>query len=122
MSNIPNAKVSPRIEHGVLKWYEGDTFELSIELDMQTQYESPITIKDTDIVTVVFYDDIGKTVREFSFTTIQDNIITMGFNEDISALFPCGKYTYDIFLQDEESRKTLAKNNPVYVKGGDFYE
>ena len=35
MSNLPNAEQSPRVVNGVIKWYEGDTFDLTIGLDLE---------------------------------------------------------------------------------------
>ena len=35
MNNLPRADLSPRIVNGVLKWYEGDTFSLQIDLELE---------------------------------------------------------------------------------------
>lgn len=112
MSNIPNAKQSPRLDNGVLAWYQGDTFSLQIELDMTDQ--DGVAVEATGDVEVVFRDDCHNIVKEFTCTP-SNNIITLNFNEDVSALFPIGEYTYDMYYNGEH-RTTIANDNKVVVE------
>lgn len=110
--NIPNAKQSPRIEHGVLSWYHGDTFDLRIELEMVDQ--DGVAVEATGTVDVVISDCCGKVVKEFSVTPT-DNIIVLDFNADVTAFFPAGEYRYDMYYNGEE-RTTIANDNKIVVE------
>lgn len=112
MSFIPNAKQSPRIERGVLKWYRGDTFDLQIDLELTDQ--DGVAVEATGTVEVVFRNDCNRPVKEFTLTPA-NNIVTMDFNADVSALFPIGEYTYDVYYNGEE-RTTIANDNKVVVQ------
>lgn len=109
---IPNAKISPRIEAGTLVWYVGDTFSLQIELEMTDQ--DGVAVDATGEVEVVFRDDCHEIVKEFSCTPV-DNVITLEFTEDVSALFSVGTYTYDMYYNGEH-RTTIANDNKVVVE------
>lgn len=112
MSNIPNAKQSPRLEHGVLTWYQGDTFDLQIELELTDQ--DGMAMDATGTVDVVFRDDCHNIIKEFTLTP-SNNIITLDFNADVSALFRIGEYRYDVYYNGEE-RTTIANDNKVVVQ------
>ena len=115
MANIPNAKVSPRIDTGVLYWYEGDTFSLVIELDLTDQDGESVIIGASDTVKIVFLNERRETVKEFSFTNVENNTVTMDFDSTVTALFPRGKYTYDVYYTAAE-RTTLANENEAVVE------
>lgn len=115
MSNLPSAEMSPRIVNGVIKWYQGDTFDLQLTFDLEDQDGEPITIAQTDTVNIVFKDKSLKTVKEFTFTNISNNTVTMDFDATCTALFGSGIYTYDIYYTGTE-RTTLGNNNKVVVE------
>lgn len=115
MSNLPNAEQSPRIVNGVLKWYEGDTFDLDLLLDLEDQDGTPVTIGPGDTVTVTFRNRRLEQVKEFSFTDIQRNMVTMDFDTACTALFPKGIYTYDVQYSGVE-RTTFARDNRAVVE------
>lgn len=115
MGNIPNAEQSPRIVNGVIYWYENDTFSLNIELDFADQDDTPVDVQPTDIVTVVFTDRSLNKIKEFVFTDIVDNNITLDFNSETTRLFPKGHYTYDVIFKSAE-RTTVANDNKVVVE------
>lgn len=115
MENIPNAKQSPRIETGVLKWYARDTFSLVIELDLTDQDGEAVTIAPSDTVTAVFSDANGDTVKTFTFTNVEHDTVTLEFDGETSALFAPGRYTYTVALASAE-RRTLAAGNEVIVE------
>lgn len=109
---IPNAKQSPRIDNGILMFYKDDTFTLQIELEMTDQ--DGVAVEATGEVDVVFRDDCHEIVKQFSCTPV-DNVITLEFTEDVSALFPIGTYTYDMYYNGEY-RTTIANDNKVVVE------
>lgn len=115
MINIPNAKESPRIVNGVLRWYCGDTFDLQLTLDLEDQDREPVVIQPTDKVEVVFLDRSLNEVKTFTFTEVEGNTVVMTFDEDVTALFDIGDYTYDVYYTGEE-RVTLAEDNKVVVE------
>lgn len=115
MNNIPNAEASPRVVNGVLLWYEYDTFDLQVEIDLTDQDGEKVNIGPEDTVRVVFLDRSLDVVKEFEFTDIQDNIVTLDFDAACSALFPKGSYTYDVYYKYAD-RTTICKNNKVVVE------
>lgn len=115
MYNIPNAELSPRIVNGVVHWYEGDTFELQLQLDITDQDGEPIPITDSDTVSIVFRDRSNHDVKEFRFDHIENSIVTMVFNDEVTSLFRKGNYSYDVFFRGQE-RTTFANDNRVVVE------
>lgn len=115
MGNIPSAKPSPRIENGVLKWYVGDTFTIQLELELTDQDGEEIVIGEEDTVTVKFIDDELNTVKEFNCSEIPNNTIELAFDEDVTALFHKGKYSYDIYYSGE-NRTTICNDNKAEVE------
>lgn len=115
MENIPNAKQSPRIETGVLKWYARDTFSLVLELELTDQDGEAVIIAPSDTVTAVFSDANGDPVKTFEFTDIASNTVTLEFDGETSALFAPGRYTYTVTLETQQ-RRTLAAGNEVIVE------
>ena len=112
MSNIPNAKPSPRIEHGCLYWYKDDTFSINIELSLSDQDGRPVPATGT--VEVVFYDDCKNSIKTFECIP-SDNVITLEFDKQVSSLFPIGEYRYDIHYTGQE-RVTIANENKAFVE------
>ena len=90
---IPGAYPSPRIDKGVLRWYEGDTFSIVLRFDLKDQDGEAVTIGTTDSMAVVFLDDTRQTVHTFSFA----------------------KYTYDIRYTHGD-KTTLASGNRAFVE------
>ena len=115
MGNLPSAKQSPRIVNGVIKWYQGDTFKLEIEIELEDQDGEPVEIKDTDTVDIIFLDKRKKHIRRFFFENITDNIVSLEFDDAITALFDKGEYTYDVYYTGE-NRVTIANDNKVTVE------
>lgn len=115
MANIPNAQVSPRIVNGVLKWYEGDTFEIQLTLELTDQDGEQVIIGASDTVRIVFLNECREQVKEFSFTNVQNNTVTLEFDATATALFPRGKYTYDVYYS-AANRTTLCNENEAVVE------
>ena len=114
MSNLPSARSSPRIVNGVLKWYEGDTFTLDIELELIDQDGAAIDTNGKEVL-IKFYDMSEDLVKEFNIKNIQNNTVSLEFNSEITALFPQGEYHYDVIYMGEH-RTTIAKDNAIVVE------
>lgn len=115
MSRIPHAELSPRLRNGVLYWYAGDTFSIDIHLVLRDYDGEEIIIPEDASVIFAFKDESEETVKEFSFSAIEDNTCKLEFDEDCTALFPPGEYSYDVYYESEY-RTTLANNNRVVVE------
>ena len=48
MTKLPGAKPSPRIAGGVLRWYAGDTFSVTLALELRDQDGDPVTVGASD--------------------------------------------------------------------------
>lgn len=94
MSSIQPAKSSPRVENGVLRWYNGDCFTVDWTINL-TKDDEEYEYNEDDELVFNFYDRYEEElIYSFSFTNIEDNTVTLDFTEDISALFDAGSYTY----------------------------
>ena len=112
---IPGAYPSPRIDKGVLRWYEGDTFEIVLKFELQDQDGEPVTMGTTDGVSVEFLDDTRQTVHTFSFAKVENDQVTLNFDATVTAKFKKGKYTYDIRYTHGD-KTTLASGNRAFVE------
>ena len=112
---LPSAAPSPRISGGTLKWCAGDTFELVLRLALTDADGCAVEIGDADTVHVRFFDGCMRPVHSFACADIADNTVTLRFDEDVTALFPRGAYSYDVCLEGAR-RVTLARNNPAVVE------
>lgn len=112
---IPGAYASPRIENGVLLWYEGDTFDITILLELEDQDGETVEIGESDTVKMTFYNAEKETVHEMNFSNIPDGKITLEFTDEVSAKFPKGKYTYDARLT-HNNKTTLVRGNRICVE------
>ena len=98
MGNIITAKQSPRIEDGILKWYEGDTFSFVFVINLTDKDTGePIIFMPEDTITFEFSNEFSQLIQVFSFDNIPfDNKVRLNFNEDVSRKFIIGKYKYSI--------------------------
>ena len=115
MSNLPNAEQSPRVVNGVIRWYQGDTFDLDLVLDIVDQDGAPITIAASHTVKVTFRDKSQNLIKEFTFSNISNNTVTLAFDAECTALFPKGQYTYDVCIAHDK-RTTIANENKAVVE------
>lgn len=113
MSNIPSAKQSPRLERGVLSWYQGDTFDLTIALDLTDQDGEPVPAAGS--VEIVFRDGCHDIVKKFVLEAT-DNMVTLNFDAETTALFPIGEYTYDAYYLHDNKRTTIMNDNKAVVE------
>lgn len=121
MKNLRRAKVSPRVENGNLFWYEGDTFALTIRLELKDLTGRKIDLTADDQLELVIRDCREDRVLGFSFTgeTLETGTVTLEMDKDKTALLPAGKYTYDVYLTHGD-RVTLAKKNRIDVEEADY--
>ena len=105
---------SPRFEHSTLCYYVGDTFQLLLPIEL-TRDGEPVTISDTDTVTVTFVDQSCNVVVEKRYTGIKDNTIMIDWNEEMSAKFVRGWYRYRI-RYNGENVTTIAADCRIYVQ------
>ena len=106
------AKQSPReCEDGSIRWYEGDTFDLVFEFNIQDENDRPITMGATDSIEVCFKDKNGTIIHEF--VGIGSNTVTMQFTEEISNKFKVGEYKYRARFRGEYIRTLMRKNKVV---------
>ena len=115
MTKLPAAKPSPRIAGGVLRWYDGDTFEIVLRFDLEDQDGEAVDIGSTHSVSVEFLDDTRQSVHTFRFSEVEGNQVTLEFDEQTTAKFAKGSYVYDIRYTHGD-RTTLARRNPAVVE------
>ena len=96
MTKLPGAKPSPRIAGGVLRWYAGDTFSVTLALELRDQDGDPVTVGASDSLTVSFFDASHAPVHTFQFDRVTGGQATLTFDDTVSAKFPKGAYSYDI--------------------------
>lgn len=112
---LPAAAVSPRVVGGMLKWYAGDTFRLQVQLSLQDQNGNPVEIQEGHKVEFVFRDHRDRQVHRVVFENVEDNCVTLVFDEAVTAMFPAGDYTYDA-VYSGYVRKTLVHRGPICVE------
>lgn len=117
MAKLPWAKLSPRIENGVIFWYQGDTFHLHLHLELRDTEGLPITPGETDTMELCFYNKSMDPVTTVPFDAeaVAKGVLTVSMDEGMTALFPAGKYTYDLRLQGQQ-RTTLIRGGEILVE------
>ncbi len=117
MAKLPWAKMSPRIENGVLYWFEGDTFRLNLLLTLKDQDGEPVEVKSHETLELTFLDKRRDTVKTLTFSgqTAAAGTVTVVVDEGMSQLFPAGRYSYDLRLLGEE-RTTLIRGGTIVVE------
>lgn len=109
-SVLKPAPLSPRMDNGILKWFDGDTFTIQMVLSLvgngydeegNPVKDAPIALDPSDQVVVTFYDCHKKLVHVFVVTNIPNkpsqegyNTVNLVFDQDVSYKFPRGRYTY----------------------------
>lgn len=91
-----NTPPSPRFECDTLCYFEGDTFYLELP-DIELESDGiPINIGPEDEISITFVDRMGKTVAERRYTGIENNSIIIEWDQELTACFQKGTYTYRI--------------------------
>ena len=115
MGNVPAARPSPRIEFGILKWYDGDTFTIRLDLEAKDSGGLPVTLTASDTAVIRFYNCCRIQVMEKSFTDLSGGYVSLEFDADTSNLFPAGRYSYDVIVTHGDVT-TVVKNNKIFVE------
>lgn len=118
MQALRKGKPSPRIENGILIWYQGDTFVLRLALQLRDCFGLPVALTEQDSLEITVRDLREDVVTVFSFPgeALTEGEVEVSFDGERSALLKAGEYTYDVVLCHGE-RITLAKNNRMIVEG-----
>lgn len=113
MANIPHAKMSPRLVNGVIYWYEGDTFDFNLSIELKDQDGEPVEIAYDSAFEIIIRDERNNEVyREKQYGV---SGISFNCNEDVTALFRKGKYKYDVNYYGEY-KTSLAEDNIMIVE------
>lgn len=115
MQNIPNAEMSPRIVNGVIYWYEGDTFNIKLNISLFDDDGNPVPIAEDAVADVVFKRNNGKEIHRFHFDELPEGEVNMIFTEEISGKFIKGVYSYDV-MYSADNRTTIVNDNQVIVE------
>ncbi len=117
MAKLPWAKLSPRIENGVIYWYQGDTFHLHLHLELRDAEGLPVEPGEEDTMELCFYNKSMDPVATIPFTNeqVRSGVLTVVMDKATTALFPAGKYTYDLRLQGQQ-RTTLVRGGLAEVE------
>ena len=77
MTKLPGAKPSPRIAGGVLRWYAGDTFSVTLALELRDQDGETVAVGASDSLTVRFFDASHAPVHTFQFDCVTGGQATL---------------------------------------------
>ena len=113
MADIPRAKMSPRIVNGIIYWYEGDTFEFNLAVDLRDQDGEIVTPSDENAFEIIIRDERNNEV----FNEKQYGVSGVHFycDEEVTKRFRKGKYKYDINYYGE-FKTSLAEDNIMIVE------
>lgn len=106
----------PGFDNGVLYLYEGDTFDLRLELNIMRD-EEPITIDPSDVVLLEFRNEkceTKKVMASVEFTDIVDNEVVLHWDDELTSKFKRGRYTYRM-KYNSEYVTTLVADNIIVV-------
>lgn len=113
MGNVPSA-LPKGVYDGVIKWYGGDTFELSFTLSLtNANTDEPIIIGADDTITLTF-TKYGEEIHKHIYTSVVGNTISLDIDSEISAKMPKGAYNYTITLNDGYT-DTIVYENRIEV-------
>ncbi len=126
---VPHLHPTPRIDRGVLHWYAGDVFDLSLTLFLRREDGTRYPTRDTDRLRLEVFDATGQQVlcRAFAGTALLpgDSAYTVtlpvGYGDDAWSP-PVGRYTYRLQLlspQDAGEADYIAAvaDNQICVEG-----
>lgn len=100
---IVTSKGSPRFDGRTLKWFCGNTFPYSMEIELiDSDTGEAIVPSEEDSIVVRFYDKRDNIIHEFAFNGLTAYEvdgktyveIVMNFTEEVTEKFDVGKYTY----------------------------
>lgn len=108
---------SPRIENGVLKWYEGDAFYIDYELKNEETGEI-VETDENDGLVIEFYCG-RKKIRSFNLEKIEESVYQLHIDARSSKLFTVGEYAYTVELHKNNSQtiQTIENCGRAIVEG-----
>lgn len=113
------AKESPRFEGKTIKWYAGNTFHYTLTIKLvDGESGEPLEILPEHRISVRWYDKRSE-ITSFDFTNLEPYgdgseqyiDVTMIFDEEKSAKFSAGKYTYCVTYYGEYTTTIAANMN-----------
>lgn len=107
-------KQSPRFENNTLCFYAGDTFQLSLPIEL-TRDGDPVNIGPEDIVTITIINAMLGEIETIEYTGIENNTILLNWDAERSARYSRGLYTYRIRFNGEYVR-TIAADCRIFVQ------
>ena len=106
---------SPAFRDGVLSWCEGDKFSFKIRMRLSSLGEEIADLTGS-VLSARFFDKSGKPVKTFTQSGDATCIFTLAFNTETTAIFPRGRYTFDIVIENSAGKCTVANDVPALVK------
>ncbi len=114
MENLKSAAV-PRIQRGRLIWCEGDVFTYRIRITL-TSLGAAFPDHTGYTYVAEFFDKSGKDVCVITQEGGESRTFTIDFDEDTTALFPRGRYSYDVrVLCPDGTRISCGNDLPATV-------
>ena len=111
-----SAKQSPRFENDKIMWYEGDTFQITWDINLtDADTGDEITLSPLDDIIFRFNKANKSLLHEFVAKVNSEGKVVLDFNTEISKKFIAGSYTYSIKYKGVDTT-TIATNGKVEVE------
>lgn len=116
MSDIAQyTKKFPMIQNHTLFIYEGDTFDMELNLNL-TESGSPFDISEDDVITFEFKNVVtNEEVASKSFTNITGTKLIFNWDSEFTKKFPKGRYTYRMRFNSDYVTTIVADNYVMVV-------
>jgi hypothetical protein len=88
---------------------------MQVDFELVDQDGEPVAIRPEDAIEFVFVDHRRQPVKTFRFDNIENNNVLLVFDDAVTALFPAGEYTYDVYY-DGFVRRTLSNDSCAVVE------
>lgn len=115
-------KQSPRIENGIIKWYEGDAFYLRFPLTQKVGDDKvPYILGDNDSVSFEITDCRDRTIVIMeSLPQNEYGVCLAHIDKETTKRLTEGKYHYKLRLHvnDSEVIQTITNCGDIEVSGG----
>lgn len=109
-------KDSPRIESGIIKWYEGDAFYLNFSIF--DERGDAIELNENDRIVVKFHNEL-KLIKKYEIEKPTGGLFLVHIDGSATKLFKRGEYHYDVELSRNfgETIQTLLRCGDIEVEG-----
>lgn len=106
---------SPAIPNGVIRWHEGDIFQLELKASLFDQDKTPIEITEGMTFIAEFRNPRREVVKTFECEPDAEGVITLDFDEETTALFPWDNYKLKmIYLPPEDEEAQIRTTVGIY--------